>query len=42
MQPFSSAPDRHDGGPPPLEALLPAAGSMAALCLILLALLFVV
>jgi hypothetical protein len=42
MQPFSSHHDRHDGGPPQLEALLPAAGSMTALCLILLALLFVI
>ncbi len=42
MLPISFEHDRHDGGPPPLEALLPAAGSMAALCLILLALLFVI
>lgn len=42
MQPFSTDPDRREAGPPPLEALLPAAGAMSALCLILLALLFVI
>ncbi len=42
MQSLTATPQRHDGGPPPLEALLPAAGSMSALCLILLALLFVI
>ena len=42
MQPLSAEPDRHDGQPPPLEALLPAAGAMTALCLILLSLLFVI
>lgn len=42
MQPFAALPERHDGRPPPLEGLLPAAGAMTALCLILLALLFVI
>lgn len=42
MQPFSAAPDRHDGQPPPLEGLLPAAGAMTALCLLLLCLLVVI
>jgi|GEM_PF-5510595 len=42
MQPFSVERDRHHGQPPPLEGLLPAAGAMSALCLILLSLLFVI
>jgi len=42
MQRFSVELDRHHGQPPPLEGLLPAAGAMTALCLILLSLLFVI